>query len=62
MNSKLAHKKQSVMHKYVQLVESQQRGNKVQQKFPYLNKNSSNLWIFLVKLRKSYCSLEIGNL
>lgn len=36
MDSKLAYKKQSVMHKYFQLVESQQCGNEVQQKFPYV--------------------------
>lgn len=35
-----------------QLVESQQPGNKVQQKFSYI-KNSSDLRIFLVKLRKT---------
>lgn len=56
MDSKLAHRKQSVMHKYGQLVGPQQHGNKGQQTFPYLNKNSSNLGVFLVKLRKSYCS------
>lgn len=36
MDSKLAYKKQSVMHKYFQLVESQQCDNEVQQKFPYI--------------------------
>lgn len=36
MDSKLAYKKQSVMHKYFWPAESQQCGNKVQQKFPYI--------------------------
>lgn len=36
--------------------------DKVQQTFLIVDKNSSNIWIFLVKLRKSYCSQEIGNL